>query len=73
MMMMKTMFILFISIKMSIYSGFPTRKDETLYNHLLEKLIQTMQNQLLEIVQTHGLTLSKSNLYERIISKMRQF
>lgn len=32
---------------MSIYSGFPTRKDETLYNRLLEKLIETLQNQLL--------------------------
>lgn len=32
---------------MSIYSGFPTRKDETKYNDLLSRLILMMQQHLL--------------------------
>lgn len=58
---------------MSIYSGFPTRKDETSYNNLLQKLIQTLQNHLLELIQAHSLPFNKSHLYEKIIIKMRQF
>lgn len=58
---------------MSIYSGFPTRKDETSYNNLLQKLIQTLQNHLLELIQAHSLPFNKSHLYEKIILKMRQF
>jgi len=42
--------ILFYIYNMSVYSGFPTRKDETNYNKLLIKLIQTLQNHLLKFI-----------------------
>lgn len=35
---------------MSIYSGFPTRRDENKYNDLLSKLILMLQHHLLEFI-----------------------
>ena len=58
---------------MSIYSGFPTRKDESTYNHLLEKLLTTMQAHLLEFINPLNMTRQLSLSYSKIIQKMRQF
>lgn len=35
---------------MSIYSGFPTRKDEANYNQLLARLLKLLQAHLLEVM-----------------------
>jgi len=57
---------------MSIYSGFPTRKDESKYNDLLSKLILMMQQHLLETVQ--GEIAQKKVLgYTKVISKMKEY
>lgn len=58
---------------MSIYSGFPTRKDETNYNHLLERLIDTLQGHLLQLVDPLNVPEYLSTRYYKIITKMRQF
>jgi len=58
---------------MSIYSGFPTRKDETNYNQLLAKLLQVMQAHLLELASPETFSHSKQSTYTRIISKMQQY
>jgi hypothetical protein len=57
---------------MSIYSGFPTRRDEEKYNGLLSKLILTLQGHLMEFI---GETVPHAKLvtYSRIISKMKDF
>jgi len=58
---------------MSIYSGFATRKDETNYNHLLERLIETLQSQLMKLVDPLKVPEHLSTRYSKIISKMRQY
>ena len=56
---------------MSIYSGFPTRKDETNYNNLLINLLQTMQNHLLEFITPSEISEYKSDRYNHILLKMQ--
>ena len=57
---------------MSIYSGFPTRKDQTKYNDLLSKLILMMQQHLIENVQG---TIPQKKVfgYTKVITKMKEF
>lgn len=55
---------------MSIYSGFPTRKDEGKYNQLLVKLIQQMQHHLLELLQG-VMPQNKAITYSKTILKMK--
>lgn len=57
---------------MSIYSGFPTRKDEEKYNSLLSKLILTLQSHLLEFI---GETVPQNKIktYAKIINRMREY
>ncbi len=58
---------------MSIYSGFPTRKDESNYNKLLSSLFMTLQNHLLEFINQAIVPQDKVNKYTRIIYKMRDY
>jgi hypothetical protein len=58
---------------MSIYSGFPTRKDETNYNNLLAKLLQLMQTHIIELLPTDKVHSSKMFAYARVITKMQQY
>ncbi len=58
---------------MSIYSGFPTRRDEERYNTLLSKLILTLQGHLLELIGEGAPPHAKNVTYSRIIAKMRDF
>ena len=55
---------------MSIYSGFPTRKDETKYNELLSKLLLLLQQHLLETIDG-ALTPKQTIAYTKVLSKMR--
>lgn len=57
---------------MSIYSGFPTRKDETKYNDLLSKLILMLQQHLLEVIQGE-MPHKKQLAYTKVISRMKQY
>lgn len=57
---------------MSIYSGFPTRKDETRYNDLLSKLILMLQQHLLEFVQG-DIPQKKALGYTKVINKMKDY
>ena len=58
---------------MSIYSGFATRRDESKYNELLSKLLNMLQNHLLEVIKVNNIDfLSKKVVgYAKIVSKMR--
>lgn len=58
---------------MSIYSGFPTRKDETNYNQLLARVIQLLQAHLLEVLPDQKMPNSKVFAYARVITKMQQY
>lgn len=58
---------------MSIYSGFPTRKDETNYNQLLAKLLQLMQAHIIELLPADKVHNNKVFAYTRILSKMQQY
>jgi hypothetical protein len=57
---------------MSIYSGFPTREDETNYNRLLVRLITTMQEHIMDLSQGN-ITANFGNKYNRIINKMQNY
>ena len=57
---------------MSIYSGFPTRRDEEKYNGLLSKLILTLQAHLLEFVGDNVPQI-KVVTYGRIVAKMKDY
>jgi hypothetical protein len=57
---------------MSIYSGFPTREDETNYNRLLARLMSTMQEHILELSQG-SIESHFGNKYNRIINKMQAY
>lgn len=57
---------------MSIYSGFPTRKDEEKYNSLLAKLITTLQNHLMELIG-QAIPQQKVKAYTKIITRMREY
>ena len=57
---------------MSIYSGLPTRKDETNYNKLLLKLLTTMQEHILDL--TNCMIEGKwARKYAGIIGRMEGF
>jgi hypothetical protein len=58
---------------MSIYSGFPTRKDEGNYNQLLSRLLQLLQTHLLEFVNPNNFSQAKMVVYSRLLIKMRQY
>ena len=60
---------------MSIYSGFATRRDESRYNDLLSKLINMMQQHLLDALKHCAQDfLSKKVVgYAKIIGKMREY
>ena len=58
---------------MSIYSGFPTRKDETNYNQLIARLLQLLQVHLLELLPSEGMPNAKGFAYSRILTKMQQY
>ena len=58
---------------MSIYSGFPTRKDEGNYNQLLSRLLQLLQTHLLEFVNSYNFSQAKMVVYSRLLIKMRQY
>lgn len=58
---------------MSIYSGFPTRRDESNYNVLLSRLISLLQTDLLELLNGNVLSEKKVGAYWKVISKMRLF
>ena len=58
---------------MSIYSGFPTRKDETNYNQLLSRLLRAIQNHLLEFITDKPLPPNKASNYAKLITKMREY
>lgn len=57
---------------MSIYSGLPTREDETNYNKLLCRLLSTMQDHIIElsngIIEAHF-----SSKYTKLIAKMQTY
>lgn len=57
---------------MSIYIGFPTRRDEEKYNSLVSKLILTLQSHIIELA---GETIPHSKIitYSRIISRMKDY
>jgi hypothetical protein len=57
---------------MSIYSGFPTRRDEEKYNGLLSKLILTLQSHLMEFIE-ENVPQIKVVAYSRIIAKMKDY
>ena len=57
---------------MSIYSGFATRRDESKYNGLLAKLIERLQDHLLELADQEQLK-KKVVGYSKIVSRMREF
>ena len=57
---------------MSIYSGFPTRKDEEKYNSLLSKLILALQNHVLELIE-EIVPQGKIKTYAKIINRMREY
>lgn len=59
--------------RMSIYSGFPTRKDETNYNQLLARILQLLQAHLLEVIPAEKLPNSKVVAYARVLTKMQQY
>lgn len=59
--------------RMSIYSGFPTRKDETSYNQLLARILQLLQAHLLEVIPAEKLPNSKVVAYARVLTKMQQY
>lgn len=65
--------ILFYIYNMSVYSGFPTRKDETNYNKLLIKLIQTLQNHLLKFITPDDISQHECDQYNRILLKMQAY
>lgn len=58
---------------MSIYSGFPTRRDETKYNDLLSRLILMLQHHLLEAIGDTELSHKKIVNYTKVISKMKEY
>lgn len=58
---------------MSIYSGFPTRKDETKYNDLLSRLLLMMQQHLMECIEGSQLPPKKVMGYTKVISKMKEY
>lgn len=57
---------------MSIYSGFPTRKDETKYNGLLSRLLTMLQSHLLDCLQG-SIAPQKALSYTKVIAKMREY
>jgi hypothetical protein len=66
-------FVIIFSSLMSIYSGFPTRRDEEKYNSLLSKLIQTMQAHLIELIGDSVTPQPKVMAYSRIMAKMQDY
>lgn len=57
---------------MSIYSGLPTREDQTNYNKLLCRLITTMQEHIIQL--TNGIIAAHfSSKYSKIIAKMETY
>lgn len=58
---------------MSIYSGFPTRKDEHSYNKLVSKLLMLLQDHLFEFISPKTISEDKIISYSRIIAKMKLY
>lgn len=57
---------------MSIYSGFPTRRDEEKYNCLLAQLLSTLQQHLLSLIGPE-VPQRQARTYSRILSRMRDY